>query len=277
MARLTRSSPRAAIGLARAAAALAVGFALTGCPARVPGPPKPVAPVRIAVAVASDLQEAWPAIAARFLEVAKTDLSPTFGASGQLAEQIRQGAPFDIFLSADLGYVEKLAGTGDILPGSVAPYALGELALVVRSELAGRVRSLADLAGPDVKSVAIANPEFAPYGRAARTVLDRAGLSEALAPKLVRAESVRMALTHVVRGDADTGLVGRASIQGNPGVAVIPIDPAFSDPIVQGLGITKQAAEPKSAESFRRFLLNEEGRAILAKAGYRLPVLAGVR
>ncbi len=277
MARLTRSSPRAAIGLTRGAAALAVGFALTGCPARAPRPPTTVAPVRITVAAASDLQEAWPAITARFLEVSKAELSPTFGASGQLAEQIRQGAPFDIFLSADLGYVEKLASTGDVLPESVAPYALGELALVVRSELAGRVRSLADLAGPDVKSVAMANPEFAPYGRAARTVLDRAGLTDALAPKLVRAESVRMALAHVVMGDADAGLVGRASIQGNPRLAVIPIDPALYDPIVQGLGITKRAAEPQAAETFRRFLLGEEGRAVLTEAGYRLPVPAGVR
>ncbi len=246
---------------------------ITGCgkPARdaIPdsaakaGPPGP-----LRVAAASDLQAALPKLAERFRARNGIAITPAFQSSGVLSQQIKQGAPFDVFLSANESFVRDLAGGGFIRPGSVHAYARGSLVLAVYGELGGRVESLADLTRPEVKKIALANPETAPYGRAGKQALERAGLWGKLQPRIVIAESVRQALLYAQKGDAEAALVGRA-IADVPEVRAIEVDAGLYDPIVQALGIVATTPRPADAEAFAAFVLGEEGQAILKQYGFR--------
>jgi molybdate transport system substrate-binding protein len=220
------------------------------------------------VAAASDLQAALPALVERYRRAHPVDVQPAFGSSGQLAAQIRQGAPFDLFLSADLAFVRDLAADGTVQPESVRPYTRGALVLAVHPEAGAAIAGLADLARPEVKAIALANPDFAPYGQAGRQALERAGLWDTVHAKVVRAETVRQALQFVETGNAEAGLVGRA-IAAAPGVRVIDVDPALYDPIIQGLGIVAEAPHAEEARAFADFLTGADGQAVLARFGFQ--------
>jgi molybdate transport system substrate-binding protein len=225
------------------------------------------------VAAASDLLAVSAKLAGAFREATGIEVVFIPGASGQLAEQISQGAPFDVFLSADRGFVTKLVEDGSIRPDSVRPYAIGTLVIVVNRASGADIRRLADLAGPGVRHVAIANPDFAPYGRAAKQALERTGLWGPLGPRLVRAESVRQAVQFVQTGNAEVGLVGRA-VADLPEVRVVSlddIDPSPHDPIVQVLGVVSRSRRVDQAESFARFLLGPTGQGILSGYGFQPP------
>ncbi len=211
-----------------------------------PGPP-------LRIAAASDLQSALPRLVDRFQARTGIVASPSFLASGQLAQQIRQGAPFDVFLSANEAFVRDLAGEGLIRPDSVQAYARGSLVLAVYHELGDRVRGLGDLAKFEVKKIAIANPTIAPYGKAGKQALERAGLWTGLEPKIVQAESVRQALLYAQKGDAEAALVGRA-IASVPEIHAVEVDPSLYDPIVQALGIvaaTRSTGRCRSVRAIR--------------------------
>ncbi len=244
---------------------------LAGCDGATPARP------RLRVAAASDLQEAMPVLVAAFRQGRDVDVDVTFGASGQLAEQIRQGAPFDVFLSANRGFVDRLAAEGTIKPGSARPYARGSLVLALNEIINPRVATLADLARPEVKTIAIANPETAPYGMAAKQALERAGLWDALRPKLVPADSVRQALRFVESGDAVAGLVGR-SIAGVQGVRVVGLPADVCDPIIQSLGVVARSGRPDDAAAFADLVVGEVGLGILRRTGFsRVPDESGPR
>jgi molybdate transport system substrate-binding protein len=130
------------------------------------------------------------------------------------------------------------------------------------------VAALADLAKPGVKAVALANPETAPYGAAGKQALTRAGLWDALQPKIAQADTVRQALQFVQTGNAEAGLVGKATTGGTE-VRVVEIDPALYDPIVQGLGVVSASKQKKGAEAFASFVLGPKGQAVLASFGFR--------
>lgn len=238
---------------------------LAGCGSqtdRQPGEPEP-----LRVAVASDLQAALPALASGFKQVGGIEVVFTVGSSGNLARQVRQGAPFDLFLAANRQFVADLAKDGTIRPDSLHDYGRGSLVLAVHQPSGALVQTLADLARPEIKRVALANPAFAPYGAAGKQALERAGLWEAVEPKIARAESVRQALQFVQSGNAEAGLVGLA-IAKEGGVRVIAIDPTLYDPIIQGVGVVARTRQPGEAERFLRFLIGEAGQRILIGHGF---------
>ena len=222
------------------------------------------------VASASSLQEALPEAARAFEADGGGTVALSFGSSGQLASQIEHGAPFDLFLAADRSFVDRLAEIGDVDPTTARDYARGRLVLVSRSDLEAPIAAMADLARDDVRAVAIAEPEFAPYGRAARQVLEAAGLWETIAPKLVRGRSVRQALQYAQSGDADAALVAEslALAAGLPSVAV---DPALHEPLHQRLAVTSSSSRPDLAAAFASFLIDGPGRDILARHGFLPP------
>lgn len=221
------------------------------------------------VAAASDLQAVLPILAERFGRENGVAVVATFGSSGNLARQVRQGAPFDLFLSANRRYVEELAADGRVERVTVAPYATGVLVLAVHGGAEAPVEGLADLARPEVRAIAMANPDFAPYGVAARQALERAGLWDALGPKLVPADSVRHALQFVETGNAEAGLVALANAQGDPAVRIVSIDPDLYEPIEQTLGVVVGAPRVADARAFARFLLGAAGQQILQQNGFR--------
>jgi molybdate transport system substrate-binding protein len=231
------------------------------------GPPAPEKPT-IRVAAASDLQQAMPILASAFLQESGIQVEATFGASGQLSEQIKQGAPFDVFLSANLEFVEKLGSAGTVDPRSIQPYARGVLAMAVNKLSGVKVASLDDLKKVEVHKVAIANPATAPYGKAARQALERAGLWEVLTPKIVPAESVRQALQLVQSGNAEVAIVGRA-VDEVAEARVVPLPIDACDPIIQYLGVVARSNQPEEAARFAEFMLSDTGQGILRELGFR--------
>jgi molybdate transport system substrate-binding protein len=197
----------------------------------------------------------------------------TFGASGQLAQQIKAGAPFDLFLSANRAFARDLADAGFLDPETVRPYAVGTLVLVVARDPSTPVAGLGDLTRPEVKKVAIANPKTAPYGAAAKQALEKSGLWDKLQDRLVIADSVRQALQYVQTGNAEAGLVGR-SISGVPEVKAIEVDSALYEPIEQNLGVIKASTKAELAAALAKFVTDPGGQDVFAKHGFKPPSAA---
>lgn len=246
---------------------LAIVILCGGCHSRSDpeGQGPPLGPLRIAAA--SDLQSALPILAKRFTDRTKVELTLTFGSSGLLAEQIKAGAPFDVYLAANQSFVQGLASGGFIRPDSIQSYARGSLVLAVHRDSGGAIERLADLEKPEIKKIALANPESAPYGAAGKQALERAGLWSKLGPKIVQAESVRQALQFVQSGNAEAGLVGRA-LSNLPELRIVEVEPSLYDPIVQALGIVTRTKRTKDSEKFAAFVLGDEGQAILREVGF---------
>ncbi|MDG3006692.1 molybdate ABC transporter substrate-binding protein [Paludisphaera mucosa] len=238
-----------------------------GCSGTRPGPAA-VEPLRIAAA--ADLQKALPRLLETYGDRDGPVAPPTFGASGDLAEQIRGGAPFDVFLSADVLLPKALEGEEHVENGSVDFYARGALVLLVHASAAAEVGSLADLAKPVVRKIAIANPQVAPYGKAAREALEKAGLWDALGPKIVPAGSVSQALLHVEEGNADAALVSR-SLAAGAASKQIEIDPALYSPRIQALGVVARSRQKARAHRFVDFLLGPEAQRVLGEHGFTPP------
>lgn len=223
----------------------------------------------LTVAAAANVRPALDEIRTSFERASGIRPTISYGASGILARQIEQGAPFDLFLSADAGFVAALDGKGMIEPGSRAPYAFGTL-VVVAARGRPPVGTLRDLAGPAFARIAVARPETAPYGRAALESLTRSGLVEGLRPRLVFAESVRDALRYVESGDADAGFAAESEAR-ETSLSKYTIPRELYAPIRQELAVVARSPRRREAAAFSRFLRSEVAREIWARHGYRLP------
>jgi molybdate transport system substrate-binding protein len=162
----------------------------------------------LTVAAASDLQFVFPEIAARFQKDTGHPVKLIFGSSGNFFAQIQNGAPFDLFFSADIDYPNKLEAAGLTEPGTLDPYATGKIVIWVQaSSKLDLGRGLAGLLDPSIKKIAIANPQHAPYGRAAEAALRKAGVYDRLAQKLVLGENISQTASFVASGGADVGII----------------------------------------------------------------------
>jgi molybdate transport system substrate-binding protein len=195
--------------------------------------------------------------------------SVTVGASGNFHAQILNGAPFDILMSADTGYPQALADAGLADGASMAVYALGQLVLWSADPRLDTSAGLALLTDPAVRRIAIASPELAPYGRAAKAALQQAGLWDRLQQKLVYGENVAQTMQFVESGNAQVGLVSRAHVKERPNGWVLP---AGSYPALeQGAIVTARGKAHPAAARYLSFLRSERGRALLAACGFLLP------
>lgn len=232
--------------------------------------PRAAAGEALTVAAAADLQFAFEEIAALFERETGQPVTLVFGSTGQLTQQIEQGAPYDLLAAANVAYVERLAEQGLIDPDSVALYARGRIVLAVNRQSGAAVAELGDLLGPQVRRVAIANPAHAPYGLAARQALEAAGLWEALQPKLVLGENVRQALQYVQTGDAEAGIVA-LSVADVAEIEWTPIDEALHAPLEQALGVVAGSPRAGAARAFAAFVNGPAGRPIMQRYGFLLP------
>lgn len=230
------------------------------------GPGRPT----ITVSAAADLAFAFQEVARAFEGETGVRVQLNLGSSGVLAQQIRQGAPVDVFASANLDYVRELEGEGLLLPDTVVVYARGRLALWSREDAPVEVRSLGDLLRPEVRRVAIANPNHAPYGAAARQALQRAGLWGPLQPKLVIGENVRQALQYARGGDADAALVA-LSLALQAGGRWAPVPQGLYQPLDQAMAVVRGTPHEAEARAFVRFVTGPRGRAILQGHGFTIP------
>jgi molybdate transport system substrate-binding protein len=225
--------------------------------------------VELHVAAAADLRLALEELAGHFERAHVVKVVRIFGSSGMLARQIEQGAPFDLFFSADEQFVTRLVHGGHILPESVRIYATGRLALVVRRGLGLSAPMLEDLVRPEVRRIAIANPEHAPYGRAAQQALERSGLWTQVQPRLVLGENIAQTLQFVQTENADAGLVAVALLAGT----ALPwtlVDQRLHAPLRQVAGVTRRS-HTGSARAFLEFVLSRQGQAVLARYGFEPP------
>jgi molybdate transport system substrate-binding protein len=223
----------------------------------------------IVMSAASDLAAALPALTQAFAAQTGTRVTTTVGASGMLAQQILNGAPVDVFASADRSWVDRLDSAGRTVPGTRATYAHGELALVLAPGLGRRTVALTDLASGEFRRIAIANPAVAPYGRAARQALQRAGVWEVVQPRLITSENVRQALEYAVSGNVDAALVARALVpEGTPWFAV-PAE--LYDPLLQDVVVIRGTRAERAAHSFVAFLTTGGGRTVLRAYHFTVP------
>jgi molybdate transport system substrate-binding protein len=240
--------------------------------------PATAPPRTLAVAAAANLKDVVQALKAAF-EAAHPGVTVqlSLGASGTFFSQIQNGAPFDLFLSADRDYPRKLVEAGLGAAADERVYALGRLVawLPPGSTLTRDLdaRGLEALAGPQVKRIAIANPAVAPFGRAAMRAFEAAGVARAVEAKLVKGTSVAQAAQFATTGAADVAFIP-ASLTLGPELgdgAVVPVPEALCGRLEQSGLVLTGAREPALARAFLEFLTGAEGRSILAARRYGLP------
>jgi molybdate transport system substrate-binding protein len=226
------------------------------------------------VAAASDLQFVLPEVADAFHRAGAHRVVLSFGASGNFARQIGQGAPFDLFLSADEGFALRLADAG-LTRDRGTLYALGHIALLVPAGSAIALDTALDGLKRDwhaVQRFAIANPELAPYGRAAREALQRRDLWERVQPKLVLGENISQTAQFVRTGSAEAGIVS-LSLATAPPVASktrhLALPRSLHEPLRQRMVLLKNARP--AAAAFHDFVAGPEGQAIFARHGFARP------
>ena len=224
-------------------------------------------PVTIYVGAASDLTPAFTEIGSRLGSTRPIKVVFTFGSSGLLSRQIEQGAPFDLFASANAAFVDRLESLELVLKGSRRTFAQGRLVVWQRQDAAVPIKSLDDLATPAIRRVAIANPEHAPYGLAARQALQSKQLWEAVKEKIIFGENVAQAFQFAQTGNVDAAIVAQ-SLATRPQGRSIPVDPAAHAPIDQTLCILRRSQQPEACRQFVEFLLSADGRAILQRHGF---------
>jgi molybdate transport system substrate-binding protein len=258
-------APRARAAVAaRAFAALLASTALVGCRA---APARP--PAEITVSAASDLTEALPDLAADFQRLTGVRVSINFGSSGQLAQQIAEGAPVDVFMSADIRTMEELGDAGLLVKGTRAIYATGRLVVWTPPAVAP-LRALAELASPRIRRVALANPRIAPYGRAAEEALRMAGLWNVVKAKAVFGQNVQSALLYARSGQVDAALVSAAQVTHSPGHALLVPEELYPR-LYQAVGVVRDTRNQPAARTFAAYVTGPQGQAILARHGFDPP------
>jgi molybdate transport system substrate-binding protein len=198
------------------------------------------------------------------------DLVFSYGSTAELAQQIENGAPFDVFAAADTERVDFLVARQKLAGDSRAVYAEGQLALWIPGGESSRFQRLEDLAAPMIRFIAVAQPTLAPYGQAAVEALKKAGLWETLQPKLVYANSISMAKQLAASGNADAAFTAYSLVLHERGT-VLKVAPELYHPLEQAIAIATSSSRMQEARQFRSFLLSPAGRAVLAKNGYLLP------
>jgi molybdate transport system substrate-binding protein len=232
----------------------------------------------LTVAAASDLQSALPAIAAQFEKATGQKVTLTFGSSGNFFTQIQNGAPFDVMMSADLDYPRRLERAGLADPGTLVEYGRGRIVLWSRRDSGIDVTTgLAVLRNARVRTIAIANPAHAPYGRAAVDALKHEQLYDAVSAKLVLGENISQAAQFAQTGSADVGILA-LSLALSPALknagAYAEVPDALYPPIVQAAIVVASSKQKALARQFVDALKKPDALRILQSFGFAAAVPA---
>jgi molybdate transport system substrate-binding protein len=233
-------------------------------------------PRHLTVAAAADLRYALDAVITAYHRTHPQDaIEVTYGSSGKLLAQIEQGAPFELFFSADSDYPKQLVAAG-AAGGDPVPYALGHIVIWSASVDASKL-TVADLAKPSFEHIAIANPEHAPYGKRAEQALRAAGIWDAVRPRLVYGDSIAQTAQFVASGNAKVGIIAQSlaldpQMAKKGGYAVIPA--ALYQPLLQSFVVTRRGADNALAHDFAQYVQSAEARDVLGRYGFNLPSAA---
>jgi len=230
----------------------------------------------LTIAAASDLNFAFKELVVEFEKRTGDHVKLSLGSSGNFYSQIQNGAPFDLYFSADIGYPKKLQEAGHALPDSLYRYAVGRIVLwtSARSPLEVEKLGMEVLLDPSIKKIAIANPKHAPYGRAAVTALRHFKIHERVKDKLVLGENISQAAQFIESGACDIGIVALS-------LALAPtmkaagkyweIPSEAHPPLEQGAVILKNSKHTEAARQFLEFVKGSEGQEIMRRYGFTLP------
>jgi molybdate transport system substrate-binding protein len=231
----------------------------------------PAAPT-VKVAAAADLALAFQEIGQTFAKSTGIHTVFSFGSTGLLAQQLIEGAPYDLFAAANVEFVDRVVKSGACDPSTEALYAIGRMAIWTKTDAPlAPPASIRDLADPRFQKIAIANPSHAPYGRAAEEALERAEVDRAVKPKLVFGENVQQALQFAQTGNADAAIVSLSLALPVAGGRYSVIDADLHSTIRQAMVVCGKREKTEAARRFAAFVTSRDGRAIMRRYGFLLP------
>lgn len=225
----------------------------------------------VRIAAASDLARAFEELGKTF--EAKTHITPvySFDSSGLLAKRIEQGAPYFVFASANKEFAEKVVGLGKCNRESMRPHALGRIVVWCRAGIEPP-SNLADLTDPRFGRIAIANPDHAPYGRAAKQALEKAGIWTQLQGERIKyGESVQVAMQYARSGTVDTAIVALSLAIATDGGKFSPVDASLYEPLEQQIVVCGKGSEAEAGQRFVDYVFSADGREVLVRYGFSLP------
>jgi molybdate transport system substrate-binding protein len=224
------------------------------------------------VAAAANVQKVLTeAILPAFEKQSGIHVVASYGSTKVLATQIENGAPFDVFLSADTATVDKLAASGDIVKGSARVYAIGRLVIWSRNDLPHKLLRIEGLGDPMFKTIAVANPKLAPYGQAAMEAVDHVHLTYSVSPRIVYAENVAQALQYARSGNADVAFTALSLVLDDKDNPYIVVPDEMHKPLRQAAGVVSSATDRAAAAQFVDFLTSPAIQAVWEKYGYAAP------
>lgn len=224
----------------------------------------------LTVAAASDLTPAFEQIGREFEATQKIKVVFVFGSTGMLTRQIENGAPFDLFAAAKVSYIDQLDAKGLIVPETKRVYARGRITMWTIADSTLKLQKIEDLARPEFHRIAIANPDHAPYGQAAREALTTAGVWQTVQPKLVYGDNIRQTFQFAKTGNVEVAIVSLSlSVESKGRWVLVPEE--LHKPIDQGMGIIKGTKNEQAAREFSDFVNGAKGREIMKKFGFTFP------
>lgn len=240
-------------------------------PSTTPSSPTTSQTVNLTVSAAANVKQALSEIATVYQQQTPSlTITLNTGSSGQLTQQIEQGAPVDLFLSANEAFVDRLIQNGNAVAETRGIYAVGRLVLWSKD----RTVTLDQLTTSDIRTIAMANPDTAPYGLATRETLQTLQLWDSLQPKLIIGENIEQTLTLAQTGNVDVAFVALSLAM--PSAGYWTLIPATNHlPIQQALAVMTNAPYPQEARAFAAFILGEQAQAIFKRYGYESLMVAG--
>lgn len=233
------------------------------------------AAAEIMIAAASDLNFAMKDLVTEYEKTSGNHVKLSLGSSGNFFSQIQNGAPFDLYFSADIGYPRKLEEAGLVVPGSLYPYAVGRIVLWTgKGSHLDLSKGLEILREPTIKKIAIANPKHAPYGRAAVAAMAHFNVYDQVKDKLILGENISQAAQFIESGACDAGIVA-LSLALAPAMKAAgqywEIPASAHSPLEQGAVILKQSKNQEVAKQFLEFIKGSSGQEIMKRYGFTLP------
>jgi molybdate transport system substrate-binding protein len=225
---------------------------------------------KVRVAAAADLSHAFSELATEFQGKTGIALEVEFGSSGLLAKQIEQGAPFAMFAAANRAYVDQVIKAGKCDGASSHSYARGRIVVWTPDGVAAPA-TLDELADPRFRKIAIANPDHAPYGKAAKQALDKTGVWPKIADRVVLGENIQATMMYARDHNADAAVVALSLAVVSDGGSFLPIDSSLHEPLDQAMVVCGTGDDAKAARRFSEFIASPEGREVMTRYGFLLP------
>lgn len=224
----------------------------------------------ITVAAAANLTDAFEELGKRFTSQTGIKVVYSFGSTADLTKQIENGAPFDVFAAADIEHIDQLISKGFVIPETRVLYARGRLVVWIPASTLAPITRIEDILSPDIKTIAIAKPDLAPYGKASGEALRALNLWSQIESKVVYGSNVSQTKQYASTGNADVAFIPLSLVKPNEG-RYIEVDASLHQPIDQALAIVKASSTQEQARRFTDYIMSAEGQTVLRDYGYSKP------